>query len=230
MSKTSSSAVTRPGADGAAAGDGSGSEQTAVGGPIANDAIAAHSIQGVAPGNESPNVGKKGESTDVSYLAKYFGADGIREGVAGAIQIHFRMRPSAELQFASADGKHLEASWDDTANVMTVGAAQKFVVRDGRSSVAVSRQTTDTFNYPADNAAGLEQVFSESGAIYFRVAEGTKKVSVRADGKALRGQQKGRYYRVAGTADSFVVNADGFEVTVTRTRSVRFVDREGGAS
>ncbi|HDV6369537.1 TPA: hypothetical protein ACK3Q6_007577 [Burkholderia cepacia] len=230
MSRTSSSAVSRSGVDGAAAGDGSGSEQTAVGGPIATDAVAATSIPGVAPGNESPNVGKKSESTDVSYLAKYFGADGIREGFGGAIQIHFRTRPSAELQFASADGKHLDASWDDTANVMTVGAAQKFVVRDGRSSVAVSRQTTDTFNYPADNAAGLEQVFSESGAIYFRVAEGTKKVSVRADGKALRGQQKGRYYRVAGTADSFVVNADGFEVTVTRTRSVRFVDREGGAS
>ncbi|MGF6604515.1 hypothetical protein P3T23_009271 [Paraburkholderia sp. GAS448] len=210
--------------------DTGGSQPPIIGGPIASSSVTATAIPATPASAAISTAPVKKDPPDISYLAKDFGADGIRDGFGGSIQIHFRARPTAEMQLASADGKHLDASWDDSTSVMTIGAARKFVVRDGHSSVVVSRETADTFHYPVDNAAGLEQVFSESGAIYFRVAVGTKKVTVRADGKVLPGQQKGRYYRVSGTGDSFVVEADGFDVTVTRSRSVRFVDREGGTS
>lgn len=204
-------------------------EPPIIGGPI-NSSVSATSIPAAATSAAVSTSTEKKGATDVSYLAKDFGADGIRNGYGGSIQIHFRARPKADMQFASTDGKHLDASWDDSTNVMTIGAVSKFVVRDGRASVVVSRETADTFDYPIDNAAGLEQVFSESGAIYFRVAEGTKKVVVRADGRVLQGEHKGRYYRVNGAGDSFVVEADGFDVSVTRSHSVRFVDHEGSTS
>lgn len=166
----------------------------------------------------------------VSYLAAKFGADGIRDGFGGTIQIHFRVRPNPEIQFASADGKHLDWSFDASSNVMTVSSAAKFVVRDGHASVIVSRETVDSFHYLRDNAAGLSSVFSEAGAVYLEVAEGTKKVTVRADGKVVQGRQKGRYYRIAGLPGSFVVDADGFDVTVTRSSAVHFTDQDGSAS
>lgn len=212
--------------------DTSGNVPPIIGGPIAASTVMATAIpapasSGVVASTAAP---AKKDPPDVSYLAKDFGADGIRDGFGGSIQIHFRSQPSADIQFASADGKHLDSSFDASSNVMTVSAAQKFVVRDGHSSVVVSREIADTFHYQVDNAAGLNRVFAEAGATYFEVAEGTKKVTVRADGKVLPGQQKGRYYRVTGTGDTFDVDADGFDVTVTRTRAVRYTDREGSAS
>lgn len=170
------------------------------------------------------------DASDVSYLAKAFGADGIREGANGSIQIRFLARPSGGIQFASESGKRLGSSWDDRTRVMTIDPSPTLLVRDGRSSAIVTREVADTFHFPTENAAGLDRVFSEQGSTYLRLVEGTKKVTVRADGKVLKGEQKGRYYRVRGTGDAFVVDADGFEVTVTRSRSVRFNDRAGSSS
>ncbi|VVE14005.1 MULTISPECIES: hypothetical protein [Pandoraea] len=210
--------------------DTDGKRPPVVGEPIVSQSVATTAISAAPASGAVPPVVVKEASPNISYLAKDFGADGIRDGSGGSIQIHFRARPTAAMQFASADGKHLGSSWDDSASVMTISAAPKFVVRDGQSSVIVSREIADTFHYPTHNAAGLEEVFSESGAVYLRVAEGTKKVTVRVDGKVVPGKQKGRYYRVSGAGDSFVVDADGFGVTVTRSRSVRFVDHEGSTS
>lgn len=170
------------------------------------------------------------DASDVSYLAKAFGADGIREGANGSIQIRFPVRPSGGIQFATENGRRLASSWDDRAGVMTIDPSPTFLVRDGRSSAIVTREVADTFHFPTDNAAGLDQVFSERGNTYLRLGDGTKKVTVRVDGKVVKGQQKGRYYRVNGTGEAFVVDADGFEVTVTRSRSVRFTDRAGSSS
>ena len=180
--------------------------------------------------DSAPPAVVKRDAPDVSYLAKAFGADGIRDGSSGSVQIRFPIRPSAGIQFATEDGKHLASSWDDRTGVMTIDASPTFLVRDGRSSVVVTREVADIFQYPLENAAGLDKVFSERGNTYLRLGEGTKKVTVRVDGKVVKGQQKGRYYRINGTADTFVVDADGFEVTVTRSRSVRFNDRAGSLS
>ncbi|KAF7963343.1 hypothetical protein AWV80_10465 [Cupriavidus sp. UYMU48A] len=104
------------------------------------------------------------------------------------------------------------------------------MVRDGRSSVVVTRSVAENFHFPSENAAGLDKVFAEEGSTFLRVSEGTKKVTVRVDGKIVKGQQKGRYYRFKDSADTFVVDADGFDVTVTRSRSVHYSDRAGSSS
>jgi hypothetical protein len=207
-----------------------GNQPPTVGGPIVSSPVTATTIPETTASAPVAMALVKKDPPAVSYLARDFGADGIREGRGGSIQIHFRARPTAETQFASVDGKRLDSSWDDSTSVMTVAAAPKFIVRNGHTSVTVSREVDETFRYSSDNAAGLEQVFAESGATYFSLADGTKKVTVRADGKVLPGRQKGRYYRVSGAGTSFVVDADGFDVTVTRSRTVRFVDHEGSAS
>ncbi|WP_321816710.1 MULTISPECIES: TrbG/VirB9 family P-type conjugative transfer protein [unclassified Paraburkholderia] len=204
-----------------------GTEPPIIGGPMMQTPV---TTQSVAPGGYANPAGITPVVRPLSYLAARFGADGIRDGFGDTIQIHFRFRPNPDIQFASADGKHLEWFYDATSNVMTVSATPKFLVRDGRSSVVVSRVTDDTFLYPPDNAAGLNRVFEDAGAVYLEVAAGTKRVTVRQDGKVLPGRQKGRYYRVTGAADNFVVDADGFDVTVTRARTVHFTDQDGSES
>lgn len=211
-------------------GDATGDVRPVVGAPIAPPTVAASTLPVSQAMDPAPTATGKQDSSDVSFLAKVFGADGIRDGSSGSIQIRFPVRPSAGIQFATEDGKHLASSWDDRTGVLTIDGSPTFVVRDGRSSVVVKREIADIFNYPIENAAGLQQVFAERGDVYLRVAEGTKKVTVRVDGKMVKSQQRGRYYRVNGTSDTFVVDADGFEVTVTRSRSVRFSDRVGSSS
>ncbi|MBP0633132.1 MULTISPECIES: hypothetical protein [unclassified Cupriavidus] len=202
------------------------------GGDLRSGAARSAAVPGRPASREgaAPAASENRDGSDVSYLAKAFGADGIREGANGSIQIRFPVRPSGGIQFVTETGKRLSSSWDDRTGVMTIDPSPTFLVRDGRSSAIVTREVADTFHFPGENAAGLDQVFSERGNTYLRVSDGTKKVTVRVDGRIVKGQQKGRYYRVNGIGDTFVVDADGFEVTVTRSRSIRFSDRAVSSS
>ncbi|WP_321935260.1 hypothetical protein [Paraburkholderia sp. J8-2] len=206
----------------------SGALPPIIGGPVAVSSVVAAAIP--PAGAVVPSTSPQPVVTPASQLAQTFGADGIRDGAGGKVQIHFSKRPSIALHFSTVDGKRLESSWDDSASVMTVAAASVFVATDGHDSVLVRRIASTGYQFPVDNPAGLKKVFDQDGATYLEFAEAAKRITIKVPGSAVAGRQRGRFYRLNAVVDSFDADADGFDVSVTRTHTVRFVDQPGGAA
>jgi hypothetical protein len=123
------------------------------------------------------------------------------------------------------EGHSLKPKWDDSGNVVTLNRAERFVVSNGTDSVEVARVAGLVYSFDARNTAGLEAVFDKDGSTYFKFADTVGNVKVADVAHLGSGEQKGRYYRFNGTADQFIVNADGNVVNVTRKHDVRFFDR-----
>ncbi|KAF7963344.1 hypothetical protein AWV80_10470 [Cupriavidus sp. UYMU48A] len=102
---------------------GAGGEATGDLRPIEASPVAVAARHTSLESDSVPAAVVKRDPTDFSYLAKAFGADGIRDGSSGSIQIRFTARPSAALQFATEDGKRLASSWDERTGVMSIDAS-----------------------------------------------------------------------------------------------------------
>jgi hypothetical protein len=172
-------------------------------------------------------AGPAGESVPArgSALASKFGALAIRDGDDTHIQIRFSQRPAKEIVFQDMEGHSLKPKWDDSSDVMTLNRADRFVVSNGTDSVEVARVAGQIYSFDTKNSAGLEAVFDKDGSTYFKFADTVGNVKVSDVGHLGSGEQKGRYYKFNGTADQFIVNADGNIVNVTRKHDVRFFDR-----
>lgn len=168
-------------------------------------------------------VSDKAQSQD--GLAVKFRAIAIRDGDDTHIQIRFAQRPAKELVFRDMDGHSLKPKWDDSSNVVTFNRAERFVVSNGSDSVEVARVAGLVYVFEPKNSAGLEGVFDKEGSTYFKFADTVGNVKVSDVAHMGSGEQKGRYYKFNGTADQFIVNADGNVVNVTRKHDVRFFDR-----
>jgi hypothetical protein len=160
-----------------------------------------------------------------SALASKFGALAIRDGDDTHIQIRFSQRPPKETVFQDMEGHSLKPIWGDSGNVVTLNRAERFVVSNGTDNVEVARVAGLVYSFDPRNTAGLEAVFEKDGSTYFKFADTVGNVKVSDVAHLGSGEQKGRYYRFNGTADQFIVNADGNIVNVTRKHDVRFFDR-----
>ncbi|WGS55114.1 hypothetical protein LFL96_34755 (plasmid) [Paraburkholderia sp. D15] len=178
------------------------------------------STPAVAPANASPQV---------SLLAQNFGAQAIRDGDDTHTQIRFAAKPPKTLSFKAPDGQSLRQKWDDATNVMTIERTPRFVVSDGASSVDVERTASTVYDFDATSAAHLEAVFDKDGETYFKFADSVVQVTVADVHHLGSGEQKGRYYRFKGTAEQFIVTADGNTVNVTRRREVKYAERASAA-
>jgi hypothetical protein len=188
--------------------------------PVATGTVASASPDaGVAAAS-----GERVQSQD-GGLATRFGALAIRDGDDTHIQIRFSQRPAKELVFRDMDGHSLKPKWDDSSNVVTFNRAERFVVSNGSDSVEVARVAGLVYAFEPKNSAGLEGVFDKDGSTYFKFADTIGNVRVSDVAHMGSGEQKGRYYKFNGTADQFIVNADGNVVNVTRKHDVRFFDR-----
>ncbi|QGZ66965.1 TrbG/VirB9 family P-type conjugative transfer protein [Paraburkholderia acidisoli] len=174
-------------------------------------------------------VKDRGGAPTESLLAKYFGANAIRDGDDTHTQIRFAAKPK-DLKIATADGVSLHPHWDADAGVMTIDRAETFVVSDATNRVEVARRAGTVYDFPADNTAHLESVFDEGGQTYFKFAPSVINVTV-ADVRHLgSGEQKGRYFKFNGTAEQFIVTADGQTVSVLRRHDVKYFERAGTSS
>ena len=132
---------------------------------------------------------------------------------------------SKELNvFQDMDGHSLKPQWDDASNVVTLNRADRFVVSDGTDRWKW-RVWPGSLRLRNEKQCCSEAVFDKDGSTYFKFADTVGHVTV-SDVKHLgSGEQKGRYYKFNGTADQFIVNADGNVVNVTRKHDVQFFDR-----
>ncbi|MGF6265342.1 hypothetical protein OKW49_006335 [Paraburkholderia youngii] len=181
----------------------------------------------VSPSSEPAKAASesdKAKSQDGGLAAK-FGALAIRDGDDTHIQIRFSQRPAKELVFRDMEGHSLKPKWDDSSNVVTINRAEHFVVSNGSDSVEVVRVAGLVYTFETKNSAGLEAVFDQEGSTFFKFADTVGNVKVSDVAHMGSGEQKGRYYKFNGTADQFIVNADGNVVNVTRKHDVRFFDR-----
>jgi hypothetical protein len=160
-----------------------------------------------------------------SVLAAKFGALAIRDGDDSHIQIKFSAKPSAELKVTGQDGKSLRPKWDEATAVVTFNRAERFTISNDTDKVEVARVTGTVYEFDAANKAALQSVFDENGSTFFKFADTVGKVTVGDVAHMGSGEQKGRYYKFNGTADQFIVNADGNVVNVLRKHDVRFFDR-----
>jgi hypothetical protein len=108
---------------------------------------------------------------------------------------------------------------------VTFNRAERFVVSNGVDSVEVARVAGLVYTFEPKNSAGLESVFDKEGSTYFKFADTVGNVKVSDVAHMGSGEQKGRFFKFNGTADQFIVNADGNVVNVTRKHDVRFFDR-----
>jgi hypothetical protein len=160
-----------------------------------------------------------------SVLAAKFGALAIRDGDDSHIQIKFSAKPTAELKVTGQDGKSLRPKWDDATDVVTFNRAERFTISNGTDTVEVARVAGTVYEFDTANKAALQRVFDENGSTFFKFADTVGKVTVADVAHMGSGEQKGRYYKFNGTADQFIVNADGNVVNVLRKHDVRFFDR-----
>jgi hypothetical protein len=160
-----------------------------------------------------------------SVLAAKFGALAIRDGDDSHIQIKFSAKPAAELKVTGQDGKSLRPKWDEATDVVTFNRAERFTISNGTGKVEVARVAGTVYEFDAANKAALQSVFNENGSTFFKFADTVGKVTVADVAHIGSGEQKGRYYKFNGTADQFIVNADGNVVNVLRKHDVRFFDR-----
>ena len=164
-----------------------------------------------------------------SLLAKYFGANAIRDGDDTHTQIRFAAKPK-DLKFVSVDGVSLHPKWDADADVMTIDRAEHFVVSDNAHRVEVARSSGTVYDFPARNPAHLEAVFDENGQTFFKFAPSVINVTVADVHHLGSGEQKGRFYKFNGTSEQFIVTADGQTVSVLRHHDVKYFERPGAAS
>ncbi|MFM0572879.1 TrbG/VirB9 family P-type conjugative transfer protein [Paraburkholderia caledonica] len=188
---------------------------------VASAAPAETTPQTAAP---MPSDSDKLQAQD-GGLASKFGALAIRDGDDTHIQIRFSQRPAKELVFRDMEGRSLKPKWDDSSNVVTFNRAERFVVSNGVESVEVARVAGLVYAFEPKNSAGLESVFDKEGSTYFKFADTVGNVNVSDVAHMGSGEQKGRFFKFNGTADQFIVNADGNVVNVTRKHDVRFFDR-----
>ncbi|SAK60301.1 hypothetical protein AWB79_02699 [Caballeronia hypogeia] len=160
-----------------------------------------------------------------SILAAKLGALAIRDGDDSHIQIKFSAKPAAELKVTGQDGKSLRPKWDDATGVVTFNRAERFTISNGADKVEVARVAGTVYEFDTANKAALQSVFEENGSTFFKFADTVGKVTVADVAHIGSGEQKGRYYKFNGTADQFIVNADGNVVNVLRKHDVRFFDR-----
>ncbi|KXU94885.1 hypothetical protein CR51_26130 [Caballeronia megalochromosomata] len=160
-----------------------------------------------------------------SVLAAKFGALAIRDGDDGHVQIKFSAKPAAELKVTGQDGKSLRPKWDDATDVVTFNRAERFAISNGTDNVEVARVAGTVYEFDSANKAALQSVFDENGSTFFKFADTVGKVTVADVAHMGSGEQKGRYYKFNGTADQFIVNADGNVTNVRRKHDVRFFDR-----
>jgi hypothetical protein len=193
---------------------------TQSGTPVSNAADPIAAIAAAAgAGNEAPSQARD------SLLASKFGATAIRDGDDSHIQIKFAAKPATELKVVDETGKSLRPKWDDATNVLTINRAERFVVSNGTDQIEMARVAGTVYDFDVANHASLQGVFDKDGATFFKFADTVGHVTV-SDVKHLgNGEQKGRFYKFNGTADQFIVNADGNVVNVTRKHDVRFFDR-----
>ena len=167
--------------------------------------------------------------TAESLLAKYFGANAIRDGDDTHTQIRFAAKPK-DLKVTRADGSSLHPKWDADTGVMTIDRADRFVVADATNRVEVARSAGTVYDFPAGNGAHLEAVFDEGGQTYFKFAPTVINVTVADVHHLGSGEQKGRFYKFNGTSEQFIVTADGNTVSVLRRHDVKYFERAGAAS
>ncbi|VXC82116.1 conserved exported hypothetical protein [Burkholderia sp. 8Y] len=160
-----------------------------------------------------------------SVLAAKLGAVAIRDGDDSHIQIKFSAKPAAELKVTGQDGKSLRPKWDDATDVLTFNRAERFTIASATDKVEVARVAGTVYEFDTANKAALQSVFDENGSTFFKFADTVGKVTVADVAHMGSGEQKGRYYKFNGTADQFIVNADGNVVNVLRKHDVRFFDR-----
>ena len=187
--------------------------------PSASSAVASSSdpIEAIAAQNSGP--------LRDSLLASKFGALAIRDGDDTHVQIRFTSKPSKELKVVDAAGASLKPKWDDASNVLTINRSDRSIFSDGTDQVEVARVAGTVYEFDTTNSASLEAVFDKDGATFFKFSETVGHVTVSDARNLGSGEQKGRYYKFNGTADQFIVNADGNVVNVIRRRDVRFFDR-----
>lgn len=169
--------------------------------------------------------GTAGDAPQASLLAQYFGAQAIRDGDDTHTQIRFAAKTATELTFRTLDGRSLHPKWDNETGVMTVERAERMLVSDGTRTVELGRSSGTVYDFDAASAAHLEAVFDRDGQTFFKFADSVVQVLV-SDVKHLgSGEQKGRFYMFNGTADQFIVTADGTTVNVTRRHDVKYFER-----
>ncbi|WP_321788140.1 MULTISPECIES: hypothetical protein [Paraburkholderia] len=189
-----------------------------------NYAVAAPSQSAATVATSTPDV-----SAPESLLAKYFGANAIRDGDDTHTQIRFAAKPK-DLKFTTADGTSLHPKWDAGTNVMTIDRADRFVVADATNHVEVARNAGTVYDFAAGNAAHLESVFDEGGQTYFKFAPSVINVTVADVHHLGSGEQKGRYFMFNGTSEQFIVTADGQTISVLRRHDVKYFERTGASS
>ena len=163
-----------------------------------------------------------------SVLAAKFGALAIRDGDDSHIQIKF----AAKTRERTEDRRP-----------RTVQVAQAEMGRRRRNVVTFNRARSASSSPDAHRQGGsrargghrvrvrlakqaaLESVFDKEGSTFFKFADTVGNVTVADVAHIGSGEQKGRYYKFNGTADQFIVNADGNVVNVMRKHEVRFFDR-----
>jgi hypothetical protein len=164
-----------------------------------------------------------------SLLAKYFGANAIRDGDDAHTQIRFSEKPR-DLKVVSSEGVSLHPKWNADTGVMTIDRAERFIVSDATNHIEVARSAGTVYEFPTGNGAHLEAVFDEGGQTYFKFAPTVINVTVADVHHLGSGEQKGRFYRFNGTSEQFIVTADGMTVSVLRRHDVKYFERTGAAS
>jgi len=189
----------------------------------------ASSASASAAADPIGDIAKKAEAqtsaASGSVLAAKLGAVAIRDGDDSHIQIKFSAKPAAELKVTGQDGKSLRPKWDDATDVVTFNRAERFTISNGTDNVEVARVAGTVYEFDTANKAALQSVFDENGSTFFKFADSVGKVTVADVAHMGSGEQKGRFYKFNGTADQFIVNADGNVVNVLRKHDVRFFDR-----
>ncbi|AQH05264.1 hypothetical protein A9R05_40210 (plasmid) [Burkholderia sp. KK1] len=188
--------------------------------PVSSASAAADPIADLAKKGETEAAAASG-----SVLAAKLGAVAIRDGDDSHIQIKFSAKPAAELKVIGQDGKSLRPKWDDATDVVTFNRAERFTISNGTDKVEVARVAGTVYEFDTANKAALQSVFDENGSTFFKFADTVGKVTVADVAHMGSGEQKGRFYKFNGTADQFIVNADGNVVNVLRKHDVRFFDR-----
>ncbi|MDR5806318.1 TrbG/VirB9 family P-type conjugative transfer protein [Caballeronia sp. LZ001] len=188
--------------------------------PVSSACAAADPIADLAK-----KVETEATAASASVLAAKLGAVAIRDGDDSHIQIKFSAKPAADLKVIGQDGKSLRPKWDDATDVVTFNRAERFTVSNGTDKVEVARVAGTVYEFDTANNAALQSVFDQDGSTFFKFADTVGKVTVADVAHMGSGEQKGRYYKFNGTADQFIVNADGNVVNVLRKHDVRFFDR-----
>lgn len=193
--------------------------------PSTAGSAAATALAGVVP---TPSVTPPSAPAGPSMLARYFGAQAIRDADDSHTQIRFAQKPLGKLTFTASTGESLRPDWDDTGTVVTIRRAEQFVVSDGPNSVGMVRTAGTVYDFDRASPAHLESVFDEKGQTYFKFGESVIHATVSDVRHLGSGEQKGRYYRFSGMADQFIVNADGVTVNVTRRHEVKYTEQPTG--